>query len=243
MRHIDEPTLFLPGTLCDERIWMPTWRHLSFSESMRCYVPLQWANDLAQMMSLTFDRINNFKQPVHLIGFSMGGYIASLAALDHRNIASLTLVGYNPIGLSKEEEEQRLMIIKSINNNSYTPMSKNRLSHFLTEAEMESSEYADTITNMAVDLGPSTLKAHFTATTPRKDLTGRLAKLDIPIHLVTAEHDKIADTNSIKTFTETLENGKFSCLENTAHMMLLTQPEAFISRLYSPDLHSSANLG
>lgn len=225
MRHIDEPTLFLPGTLCDERIWMPTWRHVSFAESMRCYVPLQWANDLAQMMSLTFDRINSFKQPVHLVGYSMGGYIASLAALDHRNIASLTLIGYNPIGLTKEEEEQRLNIIKSINNNSYTPMSKARLAHFLTEKELENPEFAGTITNMAVDLGPSTLKAHFTATSPRKDLTGRLTKLRIPIHMVTAEHDVIADAESIKAFSETLEQGKYTCIPNAAHMMLLTQPE------------------
>ena len=231
MLHIDAPTLFLPGTLCDERIWMPTWRHLSFAESMRCYVPLQWANDQAQMMSLTFDRINNFKQPVHLVGFSMGGYIASLAALDHRNIASLTLIGYNPIGLTKEEEDQRLMIIKSINNNTYTPMSKQRLSHFLTEQELDNKEYVDTITNMANDLGPATLKAHFTATSPRKDLTGRLAKLDIPIHFVTAEHDKVANSQSIKSFTETLNNAQYTCLQNTAHMMLLSQPEAFANEL------------
>lgn len=233
MRHIEEPTLFLPGTLCDERIWMPTWRHLSFSDSMRCYVPLQWANDRAQMMSLTYDRINNFQQPVHLVGFSMGGYIASLAALDHRNIASLTLVGYNPIGLTKEEEEQRLMIIKSINNHSYTPMSNGRLAHFLTDAEQQTPEYADTITNMAIDLGPATLKAHFTATTPRKDLTTRLAKLNIPIHFVAAQHDTIADANVIKAFTDTLENARYTCLQDTAHMMLLTQPEAFADILLS----------
>ena len=231
MRHIDEPTLFLPGTLCDERIWMSTWHHMSFSQSMRSYVPLQWANDRAQMMSLTFDRINNFEQPVHLVGFSMGAYIASLAALDHRNIASLTLVGYNPFGLTKEEEEQRLMIIKSINNNSYTPMPKHRLADFLTDEEQQNAEFTETIINMAADLGPASLKAHFTATSPRKDLTGRLAKLKIPIHFVTAEHDSIANADTIKAFADTLENAQYSCFKNTAHMMLLTQPKAFADLL------------
>lgn len=242
MRHFEAPALFLPGTLCDERIWMPLWKQLSFTDSNRCYVPLQWANDVEQMLSLTFDRINRYSQPVHLVGFSMGGYIASLAALDSRNVASLTLIGYNPIGLRKEEEQQRLSIIKAINNNSYSSMSKSRLAQFVTEQEIEDATITDVVTEMSVDLGPATLKTQFIATTPRKDLTGRLTKLSIPIHFITAEHDKIANSASIKALSDSLPHSRFDCLDDTAHMMLLSRAE-LIAGLLLPDLQSSANLG
>ena len=39
--------VFLPGTLCDERVWLPVWKQLSLSA--RAYVPLQWANSLEEM--------------------------------------------------------------------------------------------------------------------------------------------------------------------------------------------------
>ena len=231
MRHLDAPYLFLPGTHCDERIWMPLWQQLSFSQSNRCYVPLQWANDLEQMLSLTFDRINRYAQPVHLVGFSMGGYVASLAALQSRNVASLTLIGYNPIGLTKQEQQQRLVIIKTINSNRYSNMTKARLAQFLTPKELENAAITKVILDMSNDLGAATLKAHIAATTPRKDLTHKLSNVKIPMHFIAADQDTIADADRIQTFSESIPHCRYTCLNSTAHMMLLTQPEAIANLL------------
>ena len=69
--QISQPAVFFPGTLCDERVFNPCWRHLDIP--MRAFVPLQWAEDLAQMKMLSADRLAYFEQPVHLVGYSMGG--------------------------------------------------------------------------------------------------------------------------------------------------------------------------
>ncbi|MEP2603568.1 MAG: alpha/beta hydrolase, partial [Paraglaciecola sp.] len=49
----------------------------------RAFVPLQWAQNLDQMRMLSADRLDYFDEPVHLVGFSMGAYIAALTALEH----------------------------------------------------------------------------------------------------------------------------------------------------------------
>lgn len=50
--------MFFLGTLCDERVFNPCWQHLDIP--MRAFVPLQWAEDLAQMKMLSADRLAYF---------------------------------------------------------------------------------------------------------------------------------------------------------------------------------------
>lgn len=233
MWQIEQPTIFLPGTLCDERVWLPLWQNCSFAPGCQQYVPLQWANDLDQMLSLTFDRLNSAIAPVHLVGFSMGGYIAALAASQHRNIAKLTLVGYCPKGLGANEEKQRLAIIKNINSGVFKNFSDARLLQFITERELHQSSAGDTIREMAADLGGATLKAHFTATTPRQDLTQKLSKAHFPIHFVAAEHDKVAPLRAVEECAKRIPNAQVTNISSTAHMMLLTATEDCGNAIFS----------
>ncbi|MBT0586898.1 alpha/beta fold hydrolase [Alteromonas oceanisediminis] len=224
MISIDSPTIFLPGTLCDERIWMPCWQHLSIRE--RYYVPLQWANSKAEMLALCCDRIDRATHPVHLVGYSMGGYIALLAALAQvksQRVKSLTLIGYNPAGLSSIEQAQRQTTLNALKRGN-ARFSDEYLKRFFTDAERQQPALVQPVLDMANDLGAATLKAQFIATSEREDLTNALLSLSIPIQLICSEHDSIADANAIATLAKR-PHVKLCMLTNTAHMMPLTQPD------------------
>lgn len=225
------PVIFLPGNLCDERIWMSCWRHLTIHD--RRYVPLQWANSFDEMLMLVGDRLQSYNengkpraQPCHLIGFSMGGYIAAQYASRHPdNVASLTLIGTSANGLTPQEIQQRKQIVSAINKRQYRGMTDTRLKQFVHEANL-TAELAEFIQEMNQDLGPGVLKAHIESTTPRPAFSKSLAKLRCPVHFVAAEHDQIAPLDSLRQNHRDVSGSELHIVNDAGHMMLLERPEA-----------------
>lgn len=226
-KQISYPSIFFPGTQCDERIWIPLWKKLNMQQ--RSYVPLQWADSLQQMLALSDDRILSFDKKVHLIGFSMGGYIAGLSAFRHtEKIQSLSLICCDPCGLTNQEMTQRQVLLKSIESNKlgYFRNSnlKARMARYLTEEETSINEIMGPLGEMESDLGPAVLRSHIQATTSRKNLSKQLLKSPFPIHFITAEHDKIATPDKINSIAMRTSNGSYTELADTGHMVPLARP-------------------
>ncbi len=222
--QFNQPIVFFPGTLCDERVWMPVWQQLDLPQ--RAYVPLQWADTMEHMQALTQDRIDAFDAPVHLVGFSLGGYVASLYALKYpHRVASLTLIGYNSDGLSQQEMQQRKQIISAIDSKKYAGMNKARLAHFVHSNYMNQANVVDTVMSMSSDLGASVLKAHIQSSTPRTPLTKALSTLGIPIHLVAGDDDQIAPPSTLKAMHQQFDASSLHLVSNSGHMLPLEQPQ------------------
>lgn len=221
---ITQPVIFFPGTLCDERIWIPCWEHLDIEQ--KAYVPLQWADDREQMLCLTTDRVMQFDEKVHLVGFSMGGLIASLYTLDNPDkIASLTLIGYNSEGLSDTETKQRQHILQLITKGQYSGFSKQRLNQFIHADHIQNKPVVDAVIDMSEDLGPAVLRQHIQAATPRPSLTKPLAQLDVSITLIGAQDDLIAPPDTKQKMQKAFKNSRLHIVQGSAHMMLLEQPK------------------
>jgi pimeloyl-ACP methyl ester carboxylesterase len=219
---INQSVLFLPGTLCDERIWLPIWQTLNIHE--RLYSPLQWAQSLEDMLALTEDRISQAQGKVHLVGYSMGGYIAALSALQNKSeIASISLIAYDPFGLSNEELSTRQSLLKALSKNPKMKLGRNRLAQYFTQAELDHNTHAQTVIDMQNDLGNATLVNQIKATTPRQDLSTQLQSLDIPMQAIVGKQDFIARANNVEKFCQSKPSANLHCLSDTAHMLVLTQ--------------------
>ncbi|MBF7074717.1 alpha/beta fold hydrolase [Glaciecola sp. MH2013] len=239
-----EPVIFFPGTLCDERIFMPLWQSLKLDS--KAFVPLQWAQDLEQMMALSNDRIAYFDQAVHLLGYSMGGYVAALAALDAFKqsktqkagfkIASLTLLNSSAQALGDEELAQRKLVTKLIKDKRYKGMPNSKAEAMLHEQNRADKALVDSIVTMSNDLGASTLLAQTSATANRKNLLPELAKLPIPIQFIVGEQDTIAPPTQVETASKGYANMRVSVLNGAGHMMPLEQSEALAELLINPIL-------
>lgn len=221
---ISTPLIFLPGTLCDERIWFPIWQQMNIEN--RAFAPLQWAESLEQMVGLTQDRIDSAEEPVHLVGFSMGGYIASLVALAPQNmskIASLNLIAYNPFGLSQAETIARKGLLNTLQKKPALSLGKTRLAQYFTPKELLNNNYVQALLDMEADLGSGVLKAHIVATTPRQDLSKALTDLPISQYWFAGALDTIADYSAIERYTKRCKFAHLTRLDDTAHMLPLTR--------------------
>ena len=230
--QIHQPVVFFPGTLCDERVFKSCWEHLDIP--MRAFVPLQWAQDLAQMKMLSTDRLAYFDQPVHLVGYSMGGYIAALTALDNQSgIASLTLIASACDELPKDEIQQRQQLLKLIKNKQYTGMAEKRLKSFFHECHREHSEYLYILKQMHQDLGAAVLAAQISATQPRQNLLPSLAKCTFPIHIVSGEQDHLLSESSMFAMHKHLPNSDITRIKNAGHMLPIEQSKGLAEYLGS----------
>lgn len=221
---VQHPVLFFPGTLCDERIFMPLWQALPAHQ--RRYVPLQWAASLDDMLALSKDRLLEGEK-VHLVGYSMGGYIASLFAHQFPDaVASITLIGYNPDGLSKEEITKRQQLVTMLKKGQFKADNDAYLARFIHPSRINDEQVAGVVKAMAQDLGKNTLLNHTLATTPRDSTVKQLTKINAPITFITAKQDNIASAQSVKAISEKISNATLHELEDTGHMIPLEQTSA-----------------
>lgn len=224
---VQHPVLFFPGTLCDERVFLPLWRTLNISQ--RRYVPLQWAASQEEMLALSEDRILD-DEKVHLVGYSMGGFIAALVAQRNpNNVASVTLIGYNPEGLSKEEFAKRKQLTTILKQGNFKPDNDAYLSRFIHPTRLDDENVAGIVKSMAQDLGKTTLLNHTLATTPRESTVKSLAKINAPVTLITAQQDAIAPAEVILQLKSALPKAAFHTVNDAGHMLVLEQTDAVAS--------------
>lgn len=230
--QINQPVVFFPGTLNDERIFHAFWQHLNIP--MRAFVPLQWAEDFAQMKMLSADRLAYFEQPVHLVGYSMGGYIAALTAIENQSrIASLTLIASACDELPKTEIQQRQQLLKLIKNKQYSAMTAKGLKGLFHDCHHENSEYLNIVKQMEQDLGAAVLAAQIAATQARKNLLPSLAKCVFPIHLVSGDQDNFLSESTVLAMHQHLPNSDMTQIKNAGHMLPIEQSRVLAEYLAS----------
>lgn len=223
------PCLFLPGTLCDERVWLPVWKNLTLSQ--RRYVPLQWASSLNDMLSLTSDRVLEGEK-VHVTGFSMGGYVAGCWAVKNpANVASLTLIGCSPYGLTKDEIARRQQLVTMLKKGQFHPQKTAYLSRFVHPGYLQSEHVAGVVSEMGSDLGAATLIAHTQATTPRDSLVPLLNKAPFPVHFIGASEDNIVPQDTLQKAHKAISGATLTVIPDAGHMCLLERPDEVAMKL------------
>jgi pimeloyl-ACP methyl ester carboxylesterase len=229
---ITQPVVFLPGTLCDERIFMPCWHYLDIP--YQAYVPLQWADDLEQMLALGSDRLDYFDQAVHLVGFSMGGYLAALIALQiPSKVASITLIGNTCQALPEAELIQRKNLVTAIKQAKFKGMSDSQITNMLHPANRHNNAIIKIIREMEQDLGTATLNSQIKATSERKNLLSQLAQASFKCHFIAGEQDYLAPAAQLHIAQQQIPDSSLNIIAKAGHLLPLEQAKSLAEVLAS----------
>ena len=212
----------IPGTLCDERLWSRLAPALGGAFDLR-HVPLHQARSRPQMQALI---ASHSAQQAHLVGFSLGAYLALEHALAHpQRIQSLTLIANSAQGLLPAEISARQRIVAMLERNAYAGITRQRLRELLHPSHLDDASITDLIRQMGLDLGKDVLLAQFITTIDRPDLMARLPELDVPVLIVGAEDDKLVNPDDLRAMAERLPQATLHLLKgNTGHMIPLEAP-------------------
>lgn len=215
----------IPGTACDKRLWTNIVPFLKgYEVSLSGY---ESADTLVEMINCVAGAAPNH---CHLVGFSLGGYLAAEAILKGElKVKSLTLIGTSLRGLPDEEKALRRASANTVTRPAYKGMSRRRLEQFLHPQHLRDPYITQLVQTMERDMDRRSLKNQLLATIERRDLEAMLPTIDIPVHLIGSSEDKICDITPMKEMSS-VSNIHFSDIgtpiATTGHMMPLEAPQA-----------------
>lgn len=224
------PLYFIPGTMCDARLWRRLGPYLADQIVHHCDYTA--ADTIDGMAAAVLDQAPDARS--HLIGFSLGGYLAIEAAVraPHR-FKSLTIIAASPYGLTNSEKELRHRNADMLKRLTYRGMSKARLRQFVNPDHLEIPEITGTILEMEKDLGQQVLIRQLIAPIDRPDISGALLALKMPVHFIMAEDDQLVPIGATEKLAAKSETITLTRLSGCGHMIPLEAPKELAEALQS----------
>lgn len=214
---------FLPGTMCDQRLWQPVRDRLEGRFTTQ-YAAIETRHTREGMVSLLDEAAS--AGPLHLVAFSMGGYLALDFALENPDrVASLITVGSSAFGLTDAEKSERVRAMALLEKHDYRGMATSRLQQFVHPSQWNNPAVVDVIRAMDRDLGKETLIAQLRETSARESLGPRLWELAVPVMLIGADSDPFVPFTAIEEMARLIPQGEPVLGRDMGHMMPLEQPD------------------
>ncbi|MES2898226.1 MAG: alpha/beta fold hydrolase [Pseudomonadota bacterium] len=217
------PTLvFLPGSLCDSRVWQPVYGSLH-SEYPCIIWNYQPDDSIAAMAARVLAAVSGSLLPV---GLSMGGIVAleMWRQAPHR-IHALALFGTNPGPDTPQRQEGRATQIDLAQRDGMERLARDRLAPaYLAPATVGREPFTSTVAAMAASAGVKTLVAQSGALAGRADSWPSLPEIDVPVLVAYGSGDCICPPDDHVRMADMLQHGSRVILDNAGHLAPLEQP-------------------
>lgn len=216
---------FLPGTICDARLWLELWAELT--ELDNCYelihlsIPVE--NSIDEIVQALADQLPKGK--INLLGFSQGGYLASAFACQYpERINTLINLSNAPNKLPDEEVAIREKIVLWIMAQGYSGITLTRIKTFLHVNNHSKAHIIDRIKQMDSHFGQEGLLHQLKSTTIRKNLLPQLATTKIPMLFCYGDSDLLVNKTIVAKLSSANSYIKQYQFLNCGHMLPLEQP-------------------
>ncbi len=214
--------VFLPGKLCDQRLWAETMNALT-EVIDPIFVDFRSEQTLEGMLEAV---LNCCEEKFILIGFSMGGYVAQEFALKFPDrILGLALIAVSADGYSIEEKALQMKFIDNAKQMGFKGLSDTALRKFIHPSRYQDEDLVQLIKNMASESGVKTFIAQHEATINRRSRLVDLAKLNCATIIVASREDQVVPLALIENMSNNILGSELKIIDNCGHMIPLEQPE------------------
>ena len=214
-----EKIYLIPGLMTDHRLWHRLEPHLNDYELI--HTPIPQSEDFDEIVDFLHENI--LCEKINLLGFSLGGYIASYYAIKYpQKVNRLFLVGSTPSATEQKDVPRRKQKLQDARQNQFTRLTLEKARELLEQKEDES--LAHIMVNMFNDLGHDHFVPQLASTLNRVDLYEHLTQLDVPIKFFYSTKDRLLNHSSIENFIDKKHNIEFIPREGTSHNIPLEVP-------------------
>ena len=224
----------LPGTMCDHRLWGFTQKALGrFATLHHIVLPME---DTLESMVDALAKILPDK-PIGLLGFSMGGYLASRFAVKYpERINRLMVLSNTATGLLNSERKQREVALNWVSTQGYRGIPRKKAMAMLGAHNQSNEVLVRLIQDMDKALGEPVLVQQLKSSLDRPDVLSNLDKVRFPVCFALGQEDGLVSKEAIDQIKNTagIEVRMAAC----GHMLPLEQPDwlaNLITEFYSAD--------
>ena len=218
-----EPIVFLPGMMCDARLFAPQIDGLSHQCAVMV-APTHLGERVEQIASSILDMA---PQRFALCGLSMGGIVAlEIIRRAPDRVKRLCLMDTNPMCETPERAAEREPQIIAVRTGRLEQIMREEITlNYLTET-LHKEHIFELLIDMGMSLGSEAFVRQSRALQKRRDQQSFLSKIKCPTLLLCGEQDQICLPKRHKFMAELIEGAKLTIIKNAGHLPTLEQPEA-----------------
>lgn len=220
-----ETLVFLPGTLCDARVFAPQVTHFKSRYNCQVVIP-QGATTMDGMAQLALDAID--APEFSLIGFSLGGILAmAMLKLGHSRIKRLALLNTNHLKDTPERQAQRTRFVSLTRAGEFhTVLPHDIQAQFLGTRVEDKEALLNDILAMALAIGPKIYVEQMIAARDREDSTAILKSYQGKALLLCGEDDRVCPPERHYAMRALMRDAHCVTLPQTGHYSSLESPDA-----------------
>lgn len=216
------PLLFLPGMMCDARLFAPQIAAFSGTRAVMC-API---GGHISVQALAAEVLENAPRRFALAGLSMGGIVAmEVLRQAPERVVGLALMDTNPLAEKPEVKARRVPQMKSVRNGGlWRVMREEMKPNYLADGPGQRA-ILDLCMSMAMDLGDQVFLNQSVALMNRPDQTETLRRYTGPSLVLCGRADALCPVERHDLMQGMLPDSRLEIIERAGHLPVLEQPE------------------
>lgn len=218
-----EPLVFLPGMMCDARLFWP--QLLEFGTRRAVMVaPINGASSIG---ALAAKLLEDAPPKFALAGHAMGGMVAmEVLRRAPERVTRLALMNTSPLPETPQLAAEREPQIVAVRAGRLAEHVREQGTTFGLAPSARKGEILNLLVEMAEKLGTETFIAQSRAMQRRPDQQKTLRTTQVPTLVLCGERDGVFPAKRHEFMAELIPNSDLHVIENAGHLPTLEQPQA-----------------
>ena len=217
-----ETLVFLPGMMCDARLFGPQIAEMS-ADTAVMVGPITQGERVEQIASQLLDLL---PQRFALAGLSMGGIVAmEVLRRAPERVARIALLDTNPLPETPQVAAAREPQIVAVKAGRMLEVMRDEMKPNYLAPGPHRGDVLDLVMDMARALGPDVFVRQSRALQRRPDQQTTLRKCKVPALILCGAHDALCPVKRHEFMAELIPNATLRIMEQSGHLPTLEQPQ------------------
>ncbi len=223
-----EPIVFLPGMMCDARLFGPQIAELSVDRAVMC-APIHHGERIEEIASGLLEQLPG---KFALAGLSMGGIVAmELIRRAPDRITRIALMDTNPLQEAPQTAADREPQIVRARSGRLMEVMRDEMKPNYLAPGAQRVDVMNLVMDMAAHLGPEAFTRQSRALQRRRDQQSTLRKVKVPALVLCGEHDALCPVKRHQFMAELIPYATLKVVGGAGHLPTLEQPDTTTSLL------------